>query len=55
MDVYNSSCKCPFVHYCSKHWLSHVGSSRSRIEKCEFTDEREITETNYTDFTIVKR
>ena len=40
--------------FSSKHWLTHVGSRRSRIERCEFTREKTIEKLEYTEFTIRK-
>ncbi|KAF2897262.1 hypothetical protein ILUMI_08902, partial [Ignelater luminosus] len=35
-----------------KHWLQNTGSPSSRIEKAEFTNEKEIQDYNYSGFSI---
>lgn len=37
-----------------KHWLSQVGSRHSRIERCQFKNEKTIERTEYSEFTIRK-
>ncbi|XP_017490466.1 PREDICTED: acylphosphatase-2-like [Rhagoletis zephyria] len=37
-----------------KHWLSHKGSPLSRIDKCEFTNEKVLDQLDLTSF-IIKR
>uniref|UniRef100_G3MR87 Acylphosphatase n=2 Tax=Amblyomma TaxID=6942 RepID=G3MR87_AMBMU len=37
-----------------KHWLSNVGSPSSAIEKCTFTDEKNIDEAEFENFSIKK-
>ncbi|RWS13020.1 Acylphosphatase-1-like protein, partial [Dinothrombium tinctorium] len=35
-----------------KHWLSEIGSPHSRIEKCVFKNEKEISKLEFGDFSI---
>jgi len=37
-----------------KKWLRETGSPKSRIERCEFKNERTITNLDFTTFTIRK-
>ncbi|XP_046736355.1 acylphosphatase-1 isoform X1 [Diprion similis] len=37
-----------------KRWLQYTGSPQSQIEKAEFRSEKEITETQFSDFKIKK-
>ncbi|CAH1791698.1 unnamed protein product, partial [Owenia fusiformis] len=37
-----------------KTWLKTKGSKRSRIDKCEFTNEKAIDQLGFTSFDIVK-
>uniref|UniRef100_T1IQP0 Acylphosphatase n=1 Tax=Strigamia maritima TaxID=126957 RepID=T1IQP0_STRMM len=35
-----------------KHWLQNVGSPQSRIDKCEFKNEKQVSKTNFSKFLI---
>ncbi|CAH3016083.1 unnamed protein product [Porites evermanni] len=37
-----------------KRWLKETGSPKSRIDRCEFKNERTITKLEFSDFTIRK-
>uniref|UniRef100_A0A0C9SBP7 Acylphosphatase n=1 Tax=Amblyomma americanum TaxID=6943 RepID=A0A0C9SBP7_AMBAM len=37
-----------------KHWLREVGSPQSDIEKCTFTNEKDIDQAEFEDFSIKK-
>lgn len=43
-----------FVFRFRKEWLSTTGSPKSRITKCEFTNERTISKLEFADFKIVR-
>ncbi|XP_067135003.1 acylphosphatase-2-like isoform X2 [Centruroides vittatus] len=35
-----------------KHWLSHIGSKSSKIEKCNFSNEKDISAFEFSDFSV---
>lgn len=37
-----------------KEWLQMTGSPKSRIDRCEFKEEKDIAKLDYDDFTIIK-
>jgi len=38
----------------SKHWLQHVGSKHSRIDKCDFSDEKSIQKREFAVFHVIR-
>ncbi|KAL5109539.1 Acylphosphatase-2 [Taenia crassiceps] len=37
-----------------KNWLQHTGSPKSRVERCEFRNEKDIDDLTFDSFRIVK-